>query len=59
MSALKPNVGWSLYKQNVHSLAFSIWTNTFFDLDKYILQFEQMHFAIWTNVFFLHFEKLF
>ena len=29
----------------------AIWTNTFCNLDKYILQFGQIHFAICTNTF--------
>ena len=29
---------------------FTIWTNKFGNLDKYILQFGQIHFAIWTKV---------
>ena len=29
----------------------AIWTNTFCNLGKYILQFGQIHFAIWTNTF--------
>ena len=28
---------------------FQIWTNTFWNLDKYILKFGQIHFTIWTN----------
>ena len=28
-----------------------IWTNTFYNLDKYILKYGQIHFAIWTNTF--------
>ena len=27
------------------------WRNTFWNLDKYILQFGQIHFTIWTNIF--------
>ena len=30
----------------------AIWTNTFCNLDKYILQFGQIHFAIWINTFY-------
>ena len=32
-------------------MPFVIWTNTFCNLNKYILPFEQIHFAIWTNTF--------
>ena len=31
----------------------SIQTNTFCNLDKYVLQFGQIHFAIWTNRYFI------
>ena len=30
---------------------FASWTNTLNNLDKYILQFGQIHLAIWTNTF--------
>ena len=30
----------------------TIWTNKYFDLDKYILEFGQIHFTIWTNNYF-------
>ena len=30
---------------------FAIWTNTFCNLDKYILQFGQINLAIWTTAF--------
>ena len=32
-------------------IAFSIWTNTFYNLYKYILWFGQIHFVIWTKTF--------
>ena len=32
---------------------FLIWTNKFFDLKKYILQFEEIHRTIWRNTFWL------
>ena len=31
---------------------FTIWTNTFYNLDKCILQFGQIHFTIWTNTIY-------
>ena len=31
---------------------FTIWTNTFCDLDNYILCFGQIYFVIWTNKFY-------
>ena len=34
-----------------HLLSCNTATNTFYNLGKYILQFEQIHFAIWTNTF--------
>ena len=32
---------------------FVIWTNKFYNLDKYILVFEKIHFTIWTNTFLI------
>ena len=32
---------------DVWKIHLSVWTNTFYSLNKYILQFEQIHFIIW------------
>ena len=32
-----------------HLGSMEVWTNTFVNLDKYILQFGQIHLAIWKN----------
>ena len=32
--------------------ANALWTNTFCDFDKYILQFGQINLSIWTNTFY-------
>ena len=39
------NLDWMKWSVSV------IWANTFYNLDKYILQFGQIYFTIWTNTF--------
>ena len=51
--SLLPSVEWGLVQVqqswNGRKTDAATWTNTFFNLDKYILQFRQIHFVILTN----------
>ena len=49
------NISWrsneALWEGKQGQIHLVIWTNTFWDLSKYILQLSQIHVAIWRNIF--------